>query len=332
MSDGGRYRKMIEAFQYVDDRFLDMTEQEGDVQERRERKNCERKRRPAGVGFAAFGAAAAACICVLLALPAGVMAGNWFGLRNLLVPDGNNDYHDYPDDTGHTAGSDYTDYVIDSAYMTIALSGYQGSSEMEALREWNEFLAHYNTDHSILDALGNGIFAVEGREDWSQYRVYSMEMGEKLDEIVQKYGLKLHTRIDVVEPDELEDRVGGSFLAEECRGYTGYIYEDGSFQLDGDVDLRGCGNAGFQFRRVVKGTFDEVALNIGQVEDYTEWQYVSACGEPVLLELGANKALIFADYENCFIAVNVLAGSVDGMTKEDLQELADKADFSILKQ
>lgn len=320
MSEHGS-KKLNEAFQYVDDRFLDMVEWEQGQCRKRWKKSSVR------LGFAA---AAAACICVLLALPTGVMADNWFRLRNLLVPDSDNDHAGVYESS--TADSEYIDYAIENNHAAIALSGYQGSPEVEALTEWNEFLAHYDTDHKIEDALGNGIFMAEGREDWLQYRVYSMEMGEKLDEIAKKYGLKLHTGIDIVEPDELEGRVGGDFLAEDCIGYTGYIYEDGSFQFDGDVELKGCGITGFQFRRVVKGTFDEVALNIGQVEDYTEWQYVSACGEPVLLELGPGKALIFLDCDNCFIAVNVLAGSNEGMTKQDLQDLADKVDFKILTE
>lgn len=87
----------------------------------------------------------------------------------------------------------------------------------------------------------------------------------------------------------------------------------------------------FQFTRSVKGTFNEVMLTIGQAEDFTEWQYVAACGEPVLLALGPGKALILADSEECFITVNVLCGTEEGMTQEDLQELADKIDFRILE-
>ncbi len=311
----GGSKKLNEAFGYVDDRFLDMVE-------------TEHRDRPRPVRLR-FAVACAACICVLLALPAGVMADHWFGLRNLLVPDSDKEHSgDYE---SSAAESDPTSYPVESDHATIALSGYQGSPEAEALAEWNEFLTHYDTDHRILDALGNGIFLAEGREDWSLYNVYSMEMGEKLDEIAEKYGLKLHTGMDIVEPDELEDRVGGELLSGDCIGYTAYIYEDGSFQLDGDVELKDCGAAGFQFRRVVKGSFDEVALNIGQVEDYAEWQYVSDCGEPVLLELGSGKALIFLDCDNCFIAVNVLAGSDQGMTRGDLQDLADMIDFRILK-
>ena len=212
----------------------------------------------------------------------------------------------------------------------ISLSGYMDSPEAQALAEWEDFLAHYDTDHKIADEIGNGVFIAEGREDWSQYSVYSYEMGEKLDEIVEKYGLKLHTDVNVIDQDELMYRVGGCFMDKEYLTWA-YMYEDGYFHVEGDVDLTGCGTTGFQLMRSVKGTFNTVVLHVRQVEDYTDWQYYTACGEPVLLALGPYHSLIIADFEKCFVTVNVLLGSEDGMTKEDLQEMADKIDFRILK-
>ncbi|MCH5269433.1 MAG: hypothetical protein J1E83_01665 [Lachnospiraceae bacterium] len=218
-----------------------------------------------------------------------------------------------------------------STVSIISVHGYTDSPESQALLEWQEFLTQYDADHAISNALGNNVFVAEGRDDWSQYSsVYSYEMGEKLDEIAQKYGLKLHTAVNFIDSDELMYRVGGDFVDRESISWS-YMYEDGYFQAEGDMELSGCGRTDFQFTRSVKGTFNDVMLNIRQVEDYTDWQYITACGEPVLLALGSYKALIFGDFEECFISVNVLLGSEDGMTKEDLQELADKIDFSILK-
>lgn len=212
----------------------------------------------------------------------------------------------------------------------ISVVGVANSAESRALAEWKEFLAHYDPDHKISDEIGNGVFVAEGREDWSQYSVYSYEMGEKLDDIAEKYGLRLHTDFNVIDQDELMYRVGGEFMN---KGYLtwAYIYEDGTFHVEGDVELAGSGMTAFQFVRTVRGTFNDWELNIGRLDDYTEWQYVTACGELALLALGSDKALIFADFEDCFVLSNVLNGSEEGMTKEDLQELADKIDFRILK-
>lgn len=218
MSEPMGYMKLNEAFQYVDDEFLDIAEQE----KRKKRKQ------PTWVIYST----AAACICLSVVLSAGALANNWFGIRDLFVPDPGNKYY------------------------TVPLSGHQGSPKAEALREWNEFLENYDTDHKILDELGNSVFVAEGRDDWFMYGVYSYEMGEKIDEIANKYGLKLHNEVNIISRDELMYRVGGNFM-DTVKGGA-YIYENGSFHFEGDAELDGYGTAGFQLTRKVKGTFDEL--------------------------------------------------------------------------
>lgn len=307
--------RLNEAFQYVDDFFLDLVELEK-VSWRK--TAAPRSARPAWM----FLTGAAACLCLLLVLPAAALAHNWFGLKDLLLP-----HPHEPAYAGPGRGFDLSKYDCDS----ISLSGYQTSPEALALAEWETFQAGYDPDGKIAAEMGNGVFLAPGREDWSLYNVYSSEMGEKLDEIAGKYGLKLHQKINDVSPQELEYQVGGSFMR-DISAYWGYIYEDGTFQFDGDAEIEGYGTADFQFRRAVKGSFQDVTLNIGHAENYTEWQYTTACGEPVLLALGDSKALLFADLEECFIAVNVLAGSHSGMTRDHLQQMADLIDFRILKE
>lgn len=307
MKDDTRYIRLNEAFQYVEDEFLDIVE----------REKRRRKKKPVWLIFSTV----AACICLLFVLPVGAMAYNWFGLRDLLLQNS----HDTENAENSNQGMGDKQYGNISA-SAISLSGYRGSPEAQALAEWEEFQLHYDID------IGNDVFVAEGREDWSLYAVYSQEMGEKLDEIAEKYGLKLHREMNVVSAEELEYRVGGAFLAEDCTKYWGYIYENGTFHCEADVEIEGCGVVEFQFRRAVKGTLDDVVLYIEEADDYTEWQYKTACGEPVLLVSGIGKSLIFADYDDCFIAVNVLCGSNHGMTEENLQKLADKIDFTVLKE
>ena len=291
----------------MEDEFLDIVE----------REKRRRKRKPAWLIFSTV----ASCICVLFAVPVGVMAYNWFGLRDLVLQSGPDTEHSESLD-GNTGNSCYGN----TSASAISLSGYRGSPEAQALEEWEDFWLHYDID------IGNDVFVAEGREDWGQYAVYSQEMGEKLDEIVEKYGLKLHREMNVVSAEELEYRVGGAFLSEDCIKYWGYIYENGAFYCEADVEMEGCGVVEFQFGRAVKGTLDDVILYIGEVDDYTDWQYTTACGESVLLALDARQSLIFADFDDCFISVNGMCGSDNGMTEENLQKLADKIDFTVLKE
>jgi hypothetical protein len=302
-------KKLRDAFSYIDDNYLDLVESE------------KSKRKPAWY----YGNVAAACLVVsLLVFTTGVLAADWFGLRSLILqkPDVDIDISD-----AVTAGQ-YS-AALSKDHDIISLSGYTDSAEAQALAEWNLFLATYDPDGTILKEN-------DKNPDYmcSMYFVYSQEMQDKLDEITAKYGLKQHTDMELLYDSELASCVGGKFWTDCCDVGSAYIYENGTFQYDGTCfsdNTYGDDGLGYQFRRSVKGTFEEVDLNIGVVSDYEEWQYETSSGESVLLALGPNKALIFADFYSCFIAVNVLCGTDEGMSREKLADFADTFDYGILK-
>ncbi len=218
----------------------------------------------------------------------------------------------------------------------ISLQGLQDSSEYQATKEWQDFLQGYDTDGAILAEIGND---PTGLEDLGLfYHVYTQDMYDKLVEIAGKYGLMLHSDLNIVSKEELDYRIGGSFTGDVISQGGGYIYENGTFQFDGEalIDEK---VVHIQFRRSVKGTLDEPVLNIGSVEAYQEVPYETRCGERVLLELGTDHSLIYADYEECFLLMNVLAGREEGflhekagaITMEDLKQMADGIDFTILR-
>lgn len=220
----------------------------------------------------------------------------------------------------------------------ISLQGLQGSVEYLATKEWQDFLRSYDTDGAILDKIGNDPTGLEDLEGYTYYQVYTQEMYDKLQEIAAKYNLKIHSQMDLVDQEELDYRVGGVFMGEELSRSWAYIYENGTFQCDGEA-LLDEKVVHLQFRRNVKGTMEEVVLNIGNAEEYQEVQYETLCGETVLLELGTDHSLIYADFEECLVLVNVLAGTEEGflddaegaITMEDLKRIADGIDFTVLK-
>ncbi|MCM1025301.1 MAG: hypothetical protein NC432_02635 [Roseburia sp.] len=293
--------ELVWAFQYVDDWFLDIAQEEAGI---RKQRVLRKRVRPV-----------AACILgllLLLALPVIAIAANWFGLRDLLLP----------------------------AKNFIGLSGFQESPEAQALGEWRAFLEEYDADGEIIGQIGNAFTGLE--EKYGAYTVYTQEMADKLEEIAQKYQLKLHTEMLDIAPDELETYVGGKFLGKEIdisMGYP-YLYENGTIHFEGDAFYWKSGEIGgrigdrigFQCRRTVKGTLDEVTLRIGNIDEYQELPYTAACGETVVLALSERKSLIFADFEQCFILLNVLGGSEEGITEEVLKEIADEIDFAMLKE
>lgn len=134
------------------------------------------------------------------------------------------------------------------------------------------------------------------------------------------------------------DQVGGDFLGENRTNST-YMYEDGTFKFDGEIDLPEYGLLDYQFMRCVRGSLTDVILNVGNVEAYQEWTYSTACGISVTLALGPDKALVIANLPDSFVTINVLAGtetseydifSSGPFMAEDLERFADSFDFSVL--
>ena len=268
----------------------------------------------------------AAVLAVMAALSAAAVAENWFGLGELLLPQRQEVRYPADPETGEQPVE-----KVD----VIALSGWSDSPEAKALAEWQDFLNKYDPFGEIAYEIGNEPTGLEA--EFGEYNVYTPEMANKLTDIVEKYGLKLHTDCDIVDHEELVYRVGGEFLSGGHAKPGAYIYEDGTFQFDNDLLVTDFDPVIYQLRRAVKGTFDEVMLNVSDADSYRQQQYRTASGEIVLLALGPSKGLIFADFPDCFVTVNVLAGSETvstcgvGLTMAQLEEAADGIDFSVLK-
>lgn len=274
----------------------------------------------------------AAAAGLLAALSALAVAANFFGLRDVLLPEKHS--VDVVDENGVVVPGEkeLKDFV--------SLSGWQDTPESRALAEWEAFLEDYDRDGAIIAEIGNDPTGFE--ETYGSYLVYTQEMADKLEEIIAGYGLKLHSRMEVVLPEGWPTAVG-DFFKENVTPYSGYIYENGTFRFDGDAELgagelKGYGTIEYQFSRSVKGTFDDVALNVGDLSDFEEWGRTSADGTYVTLGLGArNRSLILADLGDSFVLVNVLAGkeaddtfSSGAIGREELEELADSFVYSAL--
>lgn len=277
-------------------------------------------------------AALAAAAALLTAMSALAVAANFFGLRDVLLPEKHSVYVTNEDGAVVPGEKEFKDFV--------SLSGYQDTPESQALAEWQAFLETYDQDGAIIGQVGNGPTGFEER--YGNYLVYSQEMADKLEEIIAKYGLKLHSRLEVVLPEAWPIAVG-NFFQGNVTPYSGYIYENGTFRFDGGAELgagelKGYGPIEYQFSRSVKGTFDDVALNIGDLSDFQEWGYQTKCGAAVTLGLGGHtRSLILADLGDSFVLVNVLAGAeADGtfssgaIGREELEKLADSFDYTAL--
>lgn len=261
----------------------------------------------------------AAAVAVLAALSAGAVAANLMGIRDLLLPQTQST--PLPGESGTTSPYQSEQEAL------LSLSGYLNSPESQALAEWNDFLASYDPDGSIAKVVGN--YLDKSLSKYSCYGVYTQDMADELEDIAARYGLTLHTRNHVVEDQEEWISLLGDFLGDNT-AYSGRIYEDGTFHYDGCFITGGGKELDYQFRRSVKGTLNDVYLNIGSLFDYQEWHFRTAGGQEVTLDLGPDKGLVLADLEDSFLLINVLSGTEQGVTQQDLEELADSFDFSLL--
>lgn len=272
--------------------------------------------------------ALAAAVVLAAALSGLAVAANFFGLRDTLLPKKHSVY--VTDENGVVVPGEheYKDF--------ISLSGYYDTPESQALAEWEAFLEGYDQDHAILDRVGNNPTGFE--QKYGMYLVYSQEMADTLDGIVEKYGLHLHTAMEVVLPTVWPLAAGENFLGERNTAWSGYIYENGTFRYDGEAALDGYGTIEYQFSRTVRGSFDDAMLNIGDLTDFQEWGYQTADGTAVTLGLGTrNRSLIVANLEDSFILVNVLTGregdgtfSSGAIGQTELEALADSFRLSAL--
>jgi len=264
--------------------------------------------------------ATAATVCATVAVLCGMaFMVNFLGVRDVLAP--------------QARAVDIFDPETGAAFPgwedTLSLAGYMSSPEGKALAEWRQdFLAGYDTDHAILDQVGN--YLDPALEKYICYNVYTQDMADRLEEIAAEYGLKLHTQsIDLsAHPEALGSLA--DFAKDTSETYWMYMYEDGSCRFDGYAYVEDYGLVDVQFQRSVKGYFNDVILNAGNGEDYEQWSYGTSSGVPVMLALGPGRSLIFADLPDCFAVFNVLIGTDGGMTRERLEAVAERYDFGKL--
>ncbi|WP_343208384.1 hypothetical protein [Anaerolentibacter hominis] len=272
----------------------------------------------------------AAAICLMLACTTTAYAMNLFGLRDFLMPKPE-PLSSTEQDTG---GQDSDEKVTssDKAPDVLSMQGYTNSPESLAAAEWLDFQNNYDPDGSILAGIGNGPTGLDER--YGLYSVYTQEMADKLDEITEKYNLKLHTELLDISNEDLTTLAGGDFLGKDNQAYSSYMYEDGTFHYDGEADIDGM-LITYQFTRCVRGSFTDILYYPGDISEYKDRSYTTSSGVAVTLALGPAYSLILADLGDSIVTVNIFAGyGVESdrlITGTILELFADSFDWTILK-
>ncbi len=210
----------------------------------------------------------------------------------------------------------------------LSLNGYRDSPEYLANAEWTAFYDEYmaNTEIDFDSGFLDGKSA-DYVETCHYYGCCDQTMADKLYEIAGRYGLELHTlRLTPVTLKDFYRGAGtGAFLAPNVTG-NGYIYEDGSFKMEGDFTAgEGGTEYGFTFHRHLAGAVMPYAGLAFDPEDYTEWEYTNAWGDTVLISYNEREQAgeIFFDRDGVYM--NVTGGPWEGGdSPETMERLADQ--------
>lgn len=290
------------AMEYVDDQIIENSEA---------RRGAQYRGR-----FSKRTLLLAAVLCLLIAFATVAVAAKWFSLRAALV-----ETHD-PE-------------IISE----MTLSGFTDSSEYMAAAEWKAFENAYDPDGALLSlADPEGPADAGMAEKYMHYSVYTQEMADKVDEIAAKHGLQLYgsyvpenlrpitDKLIVNDEAEFSDKAYNTMV-------DGYMFDGGTFAFDGIFDASfGRLSVDYQFRRSVKGVFDPIFLNIGDIEDYQEQMLLTASGVELAAGVSEDKAVLVAEFDSCFVSINVMGGADMGITFADLADLANTFDFSVIEK
>lgn len=256
-------------------------------------------------------------------------AMGWFGLRQRMIESA----PETSESISESATPENSPAPTAEPKRWVSLNGYADSPEYRANAEWLRFREDYLASHTIT----NDNSWMDGLDEETvntchYYGVYEQAMLDELNALAEQYGLRLHTH--QVTPLTLEDfyRAAGTgaFLTEGSG--SGYIYEDGSFKLECELELKGGMLA------VIKNTAGSIlpiSHGIDDPDRYEEWEYTTVHGDTVLLAwnnqlrgMDRGDLRMFYDRDGVFIEAYLIdEGNQDLDGREACEALADKIIF-----
>ena len=220
----------------------------------------------------------------------------------------------------------------------------QGSN-MEALKEWKAFTNTYDPELKIANEADRTGSAWELPDNYHlTYDCYSQEMVDKLNEIVEKYELKLLS--EYVGFNWWESRALLDSLSIDSLFYddSGVEYWDGDLHLEGTFDINilltlDMGDWAWEqgmvsYRYSLKDYFDPLTGSMLESHDYQQWDYTRKDGKTVLLVLNEGTARIYADLPEAFISIYLDPviwenGEKIPMPQKALEEFAELFDLDV---
>ena len=218
----------------------------------------------------------------------------------------------------------------------LSLNGFSDSPEYQAYMEWENYLAQWEAENpNWFNDLGVDDSYYEGSETYaSLYDAYAQEQADKLDEIMAKYGLTVHTKREFFYTERQICRALGikDLLSDEYDTAGEYIYDDGSFRLDAEMTVDGR-NFGMTCVNAVKGSITMISSTVP--ETYEQWTYTTSRGREVLMLSYDGGARMIADLGGTYVSARFDAwhpryGEEVSLTREQAQALVEGIDLETL--
>ena len=202
----------------------------------------------------------------------------------------------------------------------LSMQGIKGSPNYLANQEWLAFTKSYT--HT------GGEYWESEPEYWA-YSVQNQEMVDKLDEICDKYGLKIigkpwHEHIDCNESltllgiDSLLKPNADAALSIPA----GRFFPGGSFTIYGTLKLANTDHL-FTYHCVKKDVFYDI-FGYVDADSVSERNYITTDGVNLLLLESDQSGMILADRDDCFFTLSVtLTGDAT------LEQIAECFDFTL---
>lgn len=202
----------------------------------------------------------------------------------------------------------------------LSQQGIQGTPNYQAGQEWLAFTQSY---------MPTPIVGWESEPEYWAYDVQDQTMVDKLNEICEKYGLKIigkswHEQKDCTEFLKLAgvDSLVKPDAVIQMQMHQGRFFPGGSFNVYGTIVPEGTDETlYFNYDCIKKDVFYDVFAYVN-TENTTERNYTTPDGVNVLLLESEQGGMILAQREDCFLSVGI-----EGKT--DLEKLADQLDFTI---
>lgn len=201
----------------------------------------------------------------------------------------------------------------------ISWNGYRGTPEYEASVEWENWYVA-NADAMAAEA-GNTLV----ESPYANYGDYTDWGRQELEAIAAKYGVRLHTALASGQTEDIYEVLGTEPFLPEDSGGSGYVYEDGSFKLEGVEGVAGDG-----WCTVFAGAKGAITFGSGGADlsgGYEEWQYETG-GQAVDLVLAGGQGVMLLETPGAYIYADV----ENVPDKEALEAAADKIGFDILAE